>query len=83
MFRECRTRQGLAYGIVTDIGNVAQGRQQTKRLKNAGVDADANAGVALFDSLKSRAGGECSLGDHRHRELPPPPGIVDISAQFA
>jgi hypothetical protein len=53
MFRECGTRQGLAYGIVTDIGNVAQGRQQTERLKNAGVDADANAGVALFDSLKS------------------------------
>jgi len=51
MFRQFGTCQRLTNTVVTDVGDLTQALEETERLKYAGVDADADARVASFDSL--------------------------------
>lgn len=56
---------------------------RAERLKDARVDADADAGVASLDPLQRRSGGEGTLGHHCHRQTPSSAGVVDVRPQFA
>ena len=47
--------QRLSDAVVADVGDLAQTVEQAKRLKDAGIDADADIGVAAFDLLQGRA----------------------------
>lgn len=42
----------LADAVVADVGDLDQAVEQAERLENAGIDADADVGVAGFDSLE-------------------------------
>ena len=75
--------QRLSDAVVADVGDLAQTVQQTERLEDSGVDADADIGVAGFDLLQGRAGREGALRHHRHRQPPTPTGIVDVRAELA
>lgn len=75
--------QRLSDAIVADVGDLAQTVQQTERLKNAGIDANADVGVAGLDSLQGRAGRKGALGYDCHRQPPTPTGVVDVGAELA
>ena len=83
MLWQCGAGERLPDAIAADIGNLAQTVEQAERLKDGGVDADADIGVAGFDLLQGRAGREGALGHDRHGEPPPPPGVADIRAKLA
>ena len=61
----------------------AQAVEQTERLQDAGINADADVGVAGLDLLQGRAGREGALGHDRHRQPPPSTGIVNVRAELA
>ena len=82
-FRQLSAGQGLADAVVRDIGDPTQTIEQAKHLQDGGVDADADIGVAGFDLLQGRAGGEGALGHDRHGQPPPTAGIVDIRTQLS
>ena len=69
--------------IVADVGDLAQTVEQAERLKDAGIDADADVGVTGLDFLQRRAGREGALGHDRHRQPPAPTGVVDVGAELA
>jgi hypothetical protein len=73
----------LSDAIVADVGNLAQTVEQTERLKNAGINANADVGVASLDSLQSRAGRKGALGHDCHRQPPTPTGVVDVGAELS
>lgn len=75
--------QSLSDGIVADVGDLAQTREQPECLKNAGINADADAGVSRLDLLQSRAGREGTLRHNSHGQAPTSTRIVDIGAQLA
>lgn len=83
MLRQLGAGERLAYAVVADVGDLDQTVEQAERLENAGIDPDADTGVAGFNSLQRRAGREGALGDDRHRQPPAPPGIVDVRAELA
>jgi len=45
--------QRLSDAVVADVGDLAQPFEQTERVKDASIDADADIGVAGFDPLQS------------------------------
>jgi hypothetical protein len=69
--------------IVADVGDLFQTIEQTERLKNAGIDANADVGVAGLYSLQGRAGRKGALGHDGHRQPPTPTGVVDVGAELA
>lgn len=73
----------LADAVVADVGDLDQAIEQAERLENAGIDADADIGVAGFDSLQRRAGREGALGDDGHRQPPTTSGVMDVRAELA
>ncbi len=75
--------QCLSDAIVADVGDLAQTVEQTRRLKDAGIDANADIGIAGFDSLQGRTGREGALGHDGHRQPPASAGVVDVSAKLA
>src|ERR1700733_1878231 len=75
--------QRLSDAIVADVGDLAQTVEPAERLKDAGIDADADVGVTGLDSLQRRAGREGALGPDRHRQPPTPTGVVDVGAELA
>ena len=48
--------QRLSNAIVVDVGDLAQTFEQTERLKNAGIDAHADMGVAGFVFVAASSG---------------------------
>src|ERR1700758_1120027 len=75
--------QRLSDAVVADVGDLAQTVEQTERLKDARIDANAHVGVPSLDSLQGRAGRKGALRHHRHRQPPTPTGIVDVRAELA
>jgi hypothetical protein len=47
-----RTRQRLTNAVITDIGDFTQAFEEAERLKNAGINTDADACVSGFDPLE-------------------------------
>jgi hypothetical protein len=81
--RQVRGRQRLADTVLTGIGDVSEGLEQTKGLKHTRVDADADPRVTLFDALQGRARRKGTLRYHGHWQAAPPAGIPNIGAQLA
>lgn len=75
--------QRLSDAIVADVGDLAQTVEQAERLKDAGIDADADVGVTGLDSLQRRAGREGALGHDRHRQPATAAGVVDIRTKLS
>ncbi len=73
----------LSYRIVADVCDLAQTIQQAQRLKDAGINADADIGIAGLNFLQSRARGEGTLRHNRHRQSPTSAGVVDVCAELA
>ena len=48
--------QRLSDAIVADVGDLAQTVEQAERLKDAGIDADADVGVTGLDSFATSSG---------------------------
>lgn len=69
--------------IVADVGNLAQAVEETERLENTGIDADADVGVAGFDSLEGGAGREGAFRHNRHGQPAAAAGVMDVRAQLA
>lgn len=69
--------------VVADVGQLAQAVEQAERQQDAGIDADADTGVASFDPLQCRARREDTLSHDRHWQPPPPPGIVNVRSELA
>src|SRR3546814_18594513 len=83
MFGQFGAGQRLSDRVVADIGDLAQTVEQAERLKDARIDADADAGVPSLDFLQGRAGREGALRYDRHRQPATPAGVVDIGAELA
>ena len=83
MLRQIGAGQGLSDGVVTDVGEFAQAVEQAERLKDAGINADADVGVARLDPLQRRAGRESAFGDDCHRQPPATTSVVDVCAKLA
>ena len=83
MLWQCGAGERLPDAIAADIGNLAQTVEQAERLKDGGVDADADIGVAGFDLLQGRAGREGALGHDRHGETTATTGVAEIRAELA
>ena len=83
MLWQCGAGERLPDAIAADIGNLAQAVEQAERLKDGGVDADADIGVAGFDLLQGRSGREGALGHDRHGETAAAAGVADIRAELS
>lgn len=83
MLRQFRTGEGLSDAVVADVGDLAQTVEQTERLQDAGVDANADTGIAGLDSLKCGPGREGPFRNHRHRQPSATTGVMDVSTEFA
>jgi hypothetical protein len=83
MFGQFGAGEGLSNAIVADVGNLAQPVEQTKRMQDASVNADADIGVASFNFLKRGAGREGAFGHNRHGEPSTAAGIMNVRAEFA
>lgn len=83
MLGQLGTGERFADAVVADVRDLDQAVEQAERLENAGIDADADVGVAGFDSRQRRAGREGALGDDGHRQPPTPAGIMDVRAELA
>jgi hypothetical protein len=83
MFGQFGAGEGLSNAIVADVGDLAQAVEQAERKQDASVNADADIGVACFDSLKRGAGREGALGHNRHGEPSTAAGIMNVRAEFA
>jgi hypothetical protein len=80
---EIRIRQHLPDTVLAWIGDVTQGVEQTKGLKHACVNADANRGIALLDALEGRSRRKGTLRHHGHRQAAPAACITYVLAQLA
>lgn len=76
-------REGLADGVVADVGEVGEGGEEAERVEGRGVDADAHADVPALHALQRRARGEGAFGDDRHRQPPALARVADIGAELA
>lgn len=55
MLGQLGTGERLADAVIADVRDLDQAVEQAERLENAGIDADADVGVAGSDSLQRRA----------------------------
>lgn len=78
MLRQFSAGERLSNWVVTDVGDLAQTIEQSERLKDARINADADIGVPGLDLLQGRAGREGAFCDDSHWQPPAPTGIVDI-----
>jgi hypothetical protein len=76
--RQLGTSQRLAHSVVADVSDLAQTVEQAERLKDAGIDANADIGISGLDLLEGGAGGEGTLRHNRHWQPSTPTGIMDI-----
>jgi hypothetical protein len=80
---EVSSRKRLADTVLAGVGNVTQGVEQTKGLKHACVNADANRRVALLDTLQGRTRRKGALRHHRHRKAAPSACVANVRAELA
>lgn len=77
------TGESLPDGVVADVRDFTQAVEQAERLEDAGVDADADIGVASLDPLQRGSGRKGALGRDRHRQAPASTGVVDVRPQLS
>ena len=82
-FGQSRAGQRLPDTVVADVCHLAQAVEQAQRLKNSGIDADADAGISSLDPLQCRSGSEGAFGDDRHGQPPTTTGILDVRPELA
>lgn len=75
--------QRLPDAVVADVGDSAQAVEEAEGLQDAGIDADADIGVAGFDPLQRRARREGALSHDSHRQSAPAACIVNVRAELA
>jgi hypothetical protein len=80
---EVSSRKRLADTVLAGVSDVPQGVEQTKGLKHACVNADANRRVALLDTLQGRTRRKGTLSDHGHRQAAPTACIANVRTQLA
>lgn len=83
MLGQFGTGEGLPDAVIADVGNLAQALEQTERLQDTRVYADAHFGIAGFDPLEGGAGREGAFRHDPHGQPSPSPGIMDIRSEFA
>lgn len=83
MFGKLGAGQRLADAVVADVGDLAQPFEQTERLEDTGIDADADAGISSLDLLEGRSRGEGALGHDGHWQPSAATGIMDVRAELA
>jgi hypothetical protein len=81
--RQLGGRQGLAHGIIDRICKLTQGVEQAQRMEHGGVNAHADAMVAIFDPSEGFAGRKSSVSHRFHREAPALTRIGHILPQLA
>lgn len=73
----------LSNNVICNVGDIDQPFEQTKRMQDRRINADANIGVALLNPLQRGPGCEGTICNDRHRQATPTAGILDVRAKFA
>jgi len=69
--------------VPTRIREIAKSFEETERLEDGGIYADADAVVASFDLAKGGAGGEGAFGDDFGRQSATPARVTDVLSELA
>jgi hypothetical protein len=81
--RQLLAGQGNACSIATCICDLAQLIKKSERLEYGSPNANAYAGIALFDALESWPAGEGAFRHNPCREPPTPSRIMQAVSKLA
>lgn len=76
-------RQGKAYRVPTDVGQLSQTPEHSQGLQHRGVNANAYSVIPLFDATQCWTAREGTVCHHFSGQTSPKASIAQVGAQLA